>query len=234
MWNVSSLEEFLYYNCPECENKYSTKEQFVGHAMVAHENARDILPTILKRENVKANEDKPIEEVDPEGFDDNGNDNRMGIQIAKVEPNTADMNGIPGSSSVEVKTEVIDDDEKEATTSNNDELNENFTEETKKCKECGNEFPSKQSLKRHRRVHKSFKCDLCPKAYSRKDRLSYHIQAVHKGKTYKCDQCKKGFKSKRDLYCHIQAVHNRKTYKCGQCGKVLKSIKEKRIHETFH
>ena len=45
-WNVSSLEEFLFYNCPECESKYSVKEQFVGHAMVAHKNARDILETL--------------------------------------------------------------------------------------------------------------------------------------------------------------------------------------------
>ena len=52
-WNVSSLEEFLYYNCPECEKKYSTKEQFVGHAVVAHKNARDTLMTILNA-NVEA------------------------------------------------------------------------------------------------------------------------------------------------------------------------------------
>ena len=39
-WNVSSLEAFLHYNCPECEDKYSTKEQFVCHAMMVHEKAR--------------------------------------------------------------------------------------------------------------------------------------------------------------------------------------------------
>ena len=59
--NILSLEEFLCYNCPECDYKYYNIEQFVGHAMVAHKNARDILPTILKCENVKA-----LNEVDPE------------------------------------------------------------------------------------------------------------------------------------------------------------------------
>ena len=105
-WNVSSLEEFLYYNCPECESKYSNKEQFVGHAMVAHDNAHNILPTILKREKVKASKkDKLIENVVPEDFDDNGNDNCIGIQIAKVESITEDI-----------------DDARELITSNNDEL----------------------------------------------------------------------------------------------------------------
>jgi len=104
-WNVSSLEEFLFYNCPECESKYSVKEQFVGHAMVAHQNARDVLTTILNKKVGASNEHEPTEEVDPERFDDNGNDNNSGIQIAKVE----------SISSVEVATEIIDDDEKEST-----------------------------------------------------------------------------------------------------------------------
>ena len=46
-WNVSCLEEFLYYNCPECEGKFSNREQFAGHAVVAHKKARDILMKIL-------------------------------------------------------------------------------------------------------------------------------------------------------------------------------------------
>ena len=103
-WNVSSIEQFLFYNCPECESKYSNREQFVGHAMVAHENARDILMTILRSENVKAsNEDN----LDPEGFDVNGNDNCMGIQIAKVESITDDLTEINSSSGAEDTSRTI-------------------------------------------------------------------------------------------------------------------------------
>ena len=32
-WNVTSLEAFHFYNCPECDDKYATKEQFVGHTV---------------------------------------------------------------------------------------------------------------------------------------------------------------------------------------------------------
>ena len=128
MWNVSSLEEFRYYNCPECDSKYSSKEQFVGHAMVAHDNAHNILPTILKGEKVKATKkNELIENVDLEGFDDNRNDNCMGIQIAKVESITDDLTRKSGSSDAEVATEGIDATN-ELITSNNDEHDTSRTE----------------------------------------------------------------------------------------------------------
>ena len=46
-WNVISIEAFHFYNCPECEDKYVTKEQFVGHAMISHQKARVPLLAIL-------------------------------------------------------------------------------------------------------------------------------------------------------------------------------------------
>ena len=50
-WNVKSLEEFQFYNCPECDDKYSTRQQFVGHAMIMHPKACEILPGILHELN---------------------------------------------------------------------------------------------------------------------------------------------------------------------------------------
>jgi len=53
-WNVLSLEAFRFYNCPECDDKYPTREQFVGHAMISHQNARDTLPAILNDVSVQS------------------------------------------------------------------------------------------------------------------------------------------------------------------------------------
>ena len=53
-WNVLSLEAFRFYNCPECDDKYPTREQFVGHAMISHQNARDTLPAILSDDSVQS------------------------------------------------------------------------------------------------------------------------------------------------------------------------------------
>ena len=84
-WNVSSLEAFLHYNCPECEDKYSTKEQFVCHAMMVHEKARDTLPGILKSNLVISNVHS-IQDNETEGCDDETIELESSICIEKVEP----------------------------------------------------------------------------------------------------------------------------------------------------
>ena len=242
-WNVSSLEEFLFYNCPECESKHSTKEQFVGHAVVAHENARDILMTILRTEKMKAsNENGLIEEVAPEGSDDNGNDNFIGIQIAKVESITEDSTEISGSSSVEAATEVIDEAE-ELITSNNEELDENLdTSRTETISSTSNteslsddepetvETPtlgppvtikvtSKQKKPKKYRLTQETKCKLCGKEFYSKYCLKSHVQGVHEGVRLKCGLCPKTYASRGALLVHIQAVHRGKTFKCDLCPK---------------
>ena len=35
-WNVSSLEQFLFYFCPECDVRIHSKEKFVNHALNQH------------------------------------------------------------------------------------------------------------------------------------------------------------------------------------------------------
>ena len=84
-WNVTSLEEFHFYNCPECEEKYAIKEHFIGHAMISHQKARDTLPVILQVQNniVISNVQSVIEQ---ESCDDVKSDLESSISIEKVEP----------------------------------------------------------------------------------------------------------------------------------------------------
>ena len=35
-WEVESLEDFLYYCCPECDQKYQTCDDFQKHALSDH------------------------------------------------------------------------------------------------------------------------------------------------------------------------------------------------------
>ena len=35
-WSVTNLDDFLYYNCPECDNKTQSKEMFIHHAYLNH------------------------------------------------------------------------------------------------------------------------------------------------------------------------------------------------------
>ena len=35
-WSVETVEQFLYYNCPECDNKTQSKTIFINHAYLNH------------------------------------------------------------------------------------------------------------------------------------------------------------------------------------------------------
>ena len=84
-WNVLSLEAFHFYNCPECDDKYATREQFVGHAMIVHEKAQATLPTILKNNLVISNVHS-IQDKETEGCNDTEFELESSICIEKLNP----------------------------------------------------------------------------------------------------------------------------------------------------
>ena len=55
-WYVINLEDFLFYCCPECDNKTKNPKAFLNHAVTSHPNAKIAL--LLKPESdEKASED---------------------------------------------------------------------------------------------------------------------------------------------------------------------------------
>ena len=49
-WAVNNLRDFLYYCCPECEEKVKSLETFLQHALNKHDLAKEILPKIIVKE----------------------------------------------------------------------------------------------------------------------------------------------------------------------------------------
>ena len=45
-WNVSNLEEFLYYCCPECDCRILSRSDFINHAVINHPRSQDIIDTL--------------------------------------------------------------------------------------------------------------------------------------------------------------------------------------------
>ena len=59
-WGRNNLEAFLYYCCPECDEKCQEKGDFLHHAIQNHPNARDIYCEIdIKDELVEHHVDVP-------------------------------------------------------------------------------------------------------------------------------------------------------------------------------
>ena len=42
-WEVESLEDFLYYCCPECDNRHPSREEFLEHALSIHKESNPYL-----------------------------------------------------------------------------------------------------------------------------------------------------------------------------------------------
>ena len=59
-WNIESLEEFLYYCCPECEEKNQSRQEFLQHALKKHPISSDYLKqfNIIKEEHSGTNYEK--------------------------------------------------------------------------------------------------------------------------------------------------------------------------------
>merc|ERR1712168_1699018 len=71
----------------------------------------------------------------------------------------------------------------------------------------GNEIEQSQdSAKVSKQI---FKCSVCNKTYSRKEKLTHHVQFIHEGrkKPHKCSICDKRFVQKTHLNRHLKRKH---------------------------
>ena len=239
-WNVLSLEAFHFYNCPECEDKYSTKEQFTLHAIDVHPKARHMIPTILDKSVVISDvQTKLNEEGKPQ---DSSFDFDCQIKIEAVESDTDLDEDKPKN-----VTETYKCDKCPKSYLHKKNLKVHIRKvhsktPSYKCEKCRKTFSGERGLDIHIRggchtkvkEHVTYKCDKCDKEYSHKHTLRHHIKSVHEGVTYQCDQCHKDFTQKNHLKEHIRDFHSGLKYKCDHCDKELFSHKGMALHKASH
>ena len=170
-WNVDSLEEFLYYCCPECKDqRIQRKEDFIKHALDEHPKSNIIVTKIIqvKTENfidagieceaeyfVKNENNEQPTDLDP------GKYLSSGIYVEKFE-NECDSEYFVKSEHIEAVLEGI-----------------KF-----QCPECGKEYKNRQTLNTHiKYVHekvREFSCPFCSYCASQKSDLKKHVRRVHK------------------------------------------------------
>ena len=47
-WAVSRIEEFLFFCCPECNERIQSKDKFIQHALENHQKSRTYLPNLTE------------------------------------------------------------------------------------------------------------------------------------------------------------------------------------------
>ena len=238
-WNVRSIYELQYFNCPSCVFRISSKQEFIQHAYEYHPDAIEYLMKI--NDNSLSDIICPWIEIKKE--------------LNEISTNTfypthfllgthSEENPVDQSSRIDVKTEFLEQNLTEIQSEGLDSKS-NLKKQMKitpkgmknfKCETCGKGFNLRGGLTRHIQfVHegiKNFVCMTCGKDFVRSSDLKKHVISVHKGtKDHKCDQCEKAFSLPENLRKHIKVIHEgRKDHKCVHCEKLFAQSYELKAH----
>ena len=224
-WQVQSLDEFLFYNCPECNQKSPNKDLFVYHAWQHHPKSQETL--------ISLNEKRPENEiVTPK-------DDIIVTPKDDIEcpPSVADGERLE----VKLEGELMEEDDdllkSDLLSDLDDDLDLDFegNGEESQCYYCGlmvkqcdmRDHMTETHGNYHGRMHgppRPFQCDNCHATFQTQSALGLHLcydQFIAKkkyGEPYKCDKCDKTYQNRKTFRYHLQSAHtNLKKYKCDQC-----------------
>ena len=256
-WNIQSIYELQYFNCPSCVFKNHSKQELINHAYEFHPESVDYLMNI---------DDKSLIDIILPWDVTN--------KPIKIEENKEDSLDI--GNLVYVKTEVFDEELVEnvdafdikQTDSVNNECSNNYDQifstlpKSHTCEACGQIFDDISKLETHiyhecntfgkvflQRFQlnspvkpvteklERYKCDRCDKMFGYICHLKRHIKTVHEQvKNHKCETCGKMFGHSSHLRSHIKTVHEgQKEHKCETCGKMFGHLSHLMLHvKTIH
>ena len=77
------------------------------------------------------------------------------------------------------------------------------------CTDCNATFTTEKDYNFHSRTHKPqpYKCSECPRAYTRREKLTEHIRCFHQGQKFSCEYCHKSLSRKDHVLRHVRSVH---------------------------
>ena len=70
LWNVESVEDFLYYVCPECDEKSQSRENFVNHALNQHPVSKIYIICFAQEFKIEIKEDLEIDGEQDENIEE--------------------------------------------------------------------------------------------------------------------------------------------------------------------
>ena len=231
-WNVHSIYDLQYFNCPSCPYKNSIKQEFINHALDFHPESDEYLRNI---------NDGSLHDVEIP-FEIKRDVKREFENECDFPPNELEIKLEEGNDE-EYQNSLQDDkywvdDIKDASDGKDyqDELDELPVSKKYKCDSCDRSFTSSSGLKGHQRVKcESFKkqaCDICGKLVEQR-LMDYQKVRVHI-KPHKCDTCGSKFGVASVLKQHIKPHHGEGRRKCPHCEKTFegKTLLNKHIRKN--
>ena len=249
-WQVPSLDEYLYYCCPECELRTKEYKLFFNHAVALHQSASVLLEEVPETSDpLEVSEDIVVKEEYTETTDEVVIDNKR-----KFEPDSCIEEEGPLNKKVKTNevqcyycgyitenTTVIEDHIRDKHNSDVTNIMHGLPRDHQ-CEQCKVVFISEEILKVHLCgiTNPSIKlcdasvievCDQCGLEFKGHRSLLYHYAAKHSTeKKFDCDLCDYKFYTLSSLRTHKKAVHQGSTV-CDTCGRAFKSLITLRKHE---
>ena len=257
-WNVSNLETFHFYCCPECDQKCNTKDQFIDHAMTWHPKAHEILHFKMicdDNESVPKNFDDEVKEVKSvfpkeEPISDS--------ESECLEVHQCDLCDIFYASKEELKIHKEGGHRCEHcntiyTTVKEKEnhmilIHSNSNQDTHlKCNYCGKYFQSKAKVQFHMKnmvLKKMNECKICSNSNA-ESRFSTNILCLwNLHQNSHCEPkmnqviriCQNTILTKSTQTPHLKLTRKTTTkrwYMCDKCEKRFQSVVRLQSHKTF-
>lgn len=98
------------------------------------------------------------------------------------------------------------------------------------CLICKQSFKSKDDLKEHRKIHKTYVCHMCGAAFMKKGYLADHIVKHFSHREYVCEICNASFKQRHALTTHRNCHKTFRDQTCEICGTSFKDKNTLRTH----
>ena len=239
-WDVCHIDDFLYYCCPECEEKSESRSKFVHHALVHHPVSKDFIPKIMvsevKDDFTESNQIKSeTYDADTNGNDEFDPSDFLEQESSQPIENANDLVHVKSEEKVQESENLTKD------STNSKKSPKKYNAKTLvQCYFCGDKMEHSKIKSHMTEVHGRFKSIMygteerkhqCPSCKillkSPVHEVSHVCQQLFEKRAKdvtpgpkKCDICNKVYKSHKSLRKHKLAVHIEgvKPYQCDQCN----------------
>ena len=247
-WHVSSLQDFQYFCCPECDSRLKDTQTFIDHAVLLHEQAKETLVNLhlIPQPIEVKTEIQDVYEYEELECDEDPLYNASDVIIPTIEPIKQEFQQVNSESFIKQEIVEVKEDFSE-TEAKSDLVTDAKSDSRYECDQCPKSYKNKVSLDKHVRAKhrdsfKSYKCDICQRICGSQTTLDYHVTTHYlsesTNKMLKCDHCSYStYKGTSDFKKHLAEKHGigEAKFKCDICNKVCSSRGHLKNHrESVH
>ena len=258
-WNIQSIYDLQYFNCPSCVFKDNSKQEFIDHVYEIHpdslefllkindDSLADIIFPYIKEENT---EEPVIVKISKDSLKIDKSDIKLfkscyskpdyeTIKFSNkdiADNETKEVKDIRSPGEIQIVNEEIVDNDNDF--DNEDGFNESLYNQSEMNKKQENDFDTYPKKLKNPKCQKSCSKTSCSERVNEVKKHDSEIcnKSSIKIKSHNCSFCNKVYNRPQKLKDHIKSFHEGiKDHICGKCGKAFCTSGYLKIHvENVH